>query len=78
MRVESTFNHKQTVQDYTSFMAHRIFITGGDEQARQKAAGLLNSRLFVELTVRKIFSPLLPPQLDTLLWELLADKKHGT
>lgn len=54
MKVESAFNHKQTVQDYTSFMAHRTFITGDDEQARQKAAGLLNFRLFVELTVRKI------------------------
>lgn len=55
MKAESAFNHKQTVQDYTSFMAHRIFITGDDEQARQKAAGLLNARLYVELTEKSFF-----------------------
>jgi len=41
MRVESAFNHKQTVQDCRGFMAHTIFISGDGEQARQKAAGLL-------------------------------------
>lgn len=59
MKIESAFSHKWTVQDYTSFMAHRIFITGDDEQGRQNTAGLLKPRLFAELTARKIIP--LPP-----------------
>lgn len=46
-----------------SFMAHRIFITGDDEQGRQNSAGLLKPRLFAELTVRKII-PLPPARQD--------------
>lgn len=36
IRVELAFSHKWVVQDYTSFVAHRIFITDDDEQDRQK------------------------------------------
>lgn len=59
-------------------MVHGIFITVDVEQARQKAAGILNHRLFVELTLRKIFSLFFPLQLDELLWDLLEVNKHGT
>lgn len=70
MRVESAFNY--SLRLYKFYGTQNI--TLDNEQARQKAAGLLNPRLFVELTVRKI-SIFFPPTGQIAMRDTRREKK---
>lgn len=70
MRVESAFNY--SLRLYKFYGTQNI--TLDNEQARQKAAGLLNPKLFVELTVRKI-SIFFPPTGQIAMRDTRREKK---